>query len=69
MGWSLKIKYPELEDFYKIKIIIKELDTTLTGTKIEQLDYGMKNHPDLSVVTEVANDNKYLTADASKTNE
>ena len=48
-------------------MIINKQESSLTGTTIENSDYGMKNNPALSVVTEVKNDDAYLTADAGKT--
>ena len=56
-----KPKPLDLEDFYKIKIIMKELEDSLTGTTIEHTDYGMKDNPDLSIVSEVENTDPYLT--------
>ena len=43
----------DLEDFYKRKIIINGVEAILPGTKIEQLNSGMKNDPYASIVAEV----------------
>ena len=51
-----------------IKIIIDEIEATLTGDKIEQSDAGMKNNPDLIQEVEVENADADLTEDASKIN-
>ena len=69
MGWSFRTKNPGFIIFYNRKIIINKLDSGLTGTTIEQLDYVMKNNPDASVLAEVANPDAYLTADKGKLNE
>ena len=58
-----------LEKILKIKIMINELEASLTRTIIEQSDYSMKNNPDFSVVVEVANADADLTSGASKANE
>ena len=69
MGWSLKLKSLNLKDYNKTKRISNQLEDSLTGTKIEQSDYFMKNNPNLLQVSEVANPDADLTADSSKTNE
>ena len=51
------------------KLIINELEASLTGTTIEQSDYGMKNNPDLLQKAEVENADVGLTADVSEINE
>ena len=41
----LKLKPLDIEDFLKRKIIINDLQSNLTGTKIEQSDSGRKEDP------------------------
>ena len=67
MDWSLEIKtlvYRGLK-----KLIINEIEASLTGDKIEKSDPGMKNNPYLLREAEVANYREYLTADESIINE
>ena len=45
-----KLKPLDLGEYYKGKIRTIKLMASLTGTTIEQLDYGMKNNPDEYVV-------------------
>ena len=61
----LKLKPVDLEDFYKIKNIINELETILTGTSIEHSDSVMENNPDLLQVAGVANADTDVTPDSS----
>ena len=48
-----KSKPLNLEEFYKRKIIINKLGASLPGTKIEQLNSGLKNDPYASIVADV----------------
>ena len=47
-----KLKPLDLEYFYKWKILINELEASLTGGLIKQLDSVMKKNPDLLQVAE-----------------
>ena len=47
MGWSLEIKTPGYQRFFKRKRVIGYIQASLTGTTIEQSASGSKNNPDL----------------------
>ena len=64
-----KLKTLYVEDCFKIKTIINELEAILTGDTIELSDSGIKNNPYLLQESEVENADAYLTADSSNINE
>ena len=62
MGWSFGIKTPGCRSFFfKGKIIINEIEASLTGASIEQSDSGMKSNLDFLQETEVVSANADLT--------
>ena len=68
MGWSLEIKNLGFRISRKRKIVIYEIQSSLNGSSIEWSVFRMKKNPDLLQVSEVANVDEDLTADASKIN-